>query len=71
MKPGFPDLFLPIPIAKWHGLFIELKRIKGGVVSPEQKDWIAFLQEQGYGAVVCKGWLEARNTLVDYLNYES
>jgi hypothetical protein len=21
MKPGFPDLFLPIPIAKWHGLF--------------------------------------------------
>lgn len=70
MKPGFPDLFLPIPIAKWHGLFIELKRLKGGVTSPEQKDWIAFLREQRYGAIVCHGWIDARDTLISYLEWK-
>lgn len=70
VRKGVLDIFLPIPIAKWHGLFIELKRLKGGVTSPEQKDWIAFLRSMGYGAIVCKGWLDARDTLINYLEWK-
>ena len=40
VKPGVSDLFLPAPVGKYHGLWIEMKRRKGGRLEPEQKDWI-------------------------------
>lgn len=70
MIKGYPDIFLPYRNKTYNGLFIELKRIKGGVVSPEQKDFISFLNSQGYLAVVCKGSKEAINTIQSYLNKE-
>lgn len=69
-RSGVPDLFLPIARGKWHGLFVELKKVKGGVTSPEQKDWIAFLRGQGYGAIVCHGWIEARDHIIQYLEWK-
>lgn len=51
---GVPDLFVP----EW-GLWIEMKRQKGGKASDEQKDWIEYLTANGYTAVVCKGKDEA------------
>ena len=65
---GYPDIFLPVKNKNYSGLFIELKRIKGGVVSQEQKDFISFLNSQGFKAVVCKGSKEAINALESYLN---
>lgn len=65
---GYPDIFLPVKNSQYGGLFIELKRVKGGVVSPEQKDFLSFLNSQGYKAVVCKGSIEAINTIENYLN---
>jgi hypothetical protein len=47
---GVPDLFIPA----WK-LWIEMKRVKGGTVSAEQKDWIKYLEEVGYCVKVCKG----------------
>jgi hypothetical protein len=44
-----------------------MKRRKGGKVEPEQEDWIAFLTEQGYLAVVCRGFEEARAVIERYL----
>lgn len=67
VKKGVPDLLLPIPNKTHHGLFIELKRVKGGNVSPEQKTWLAKLSEQGYMAVVCKGFDEAKKVIEQYL----
>jgi hypothetical protein len=52
---GIPDI--QIPSLK---LFIEMKRQKGGVVSPEQKDWIEYLNSIGYNAVICKGFEAAK-----------
>ena len=52
---GVPDLFIPA----W-GLWIEMKRTKGGVVSVEQADWIEYLQGLGYAAGVCRGCDEAK-----------
>lgn len=64
---GVPDLMLPIPVGSYHGLFIEMKRVKGGRTSPEQKDWLAFLSGQGYRAEVCKGAAEAIALIDSYL----
>lgn len=66
VKPGVPDLFLPVARGGWHGLFIELK-IKDGRVRPEQKEWQAALLLEGYRACVCWGWEEARDELIRYL----
>lgn len=70
VKPGVPDIFLPIPTKKYHGLFIELKKDKGGRVSPEQHEWIDYLTKQGYKAQVCKGFDEAQKTIERYLKGE-
>lgn len=68
VKPGVPDLFLPVPRGPWHGLFIELKRQKGGRASEAQKEWIDALRGQGYMAAVVFGWEEAAELLEKYLD---
>jgi len=67
LRKGYPDIFLPVARKGYHGLYIELKRVKGGKVSPEQEWWLEKLTEQGYYAVVCKGADEAIKTIIDYL----
>lgn len=68
VKAGVPDLFLPVASKGFNGLFIELKRTKGGTVSPTQTRWARELQNQGYAVYICKGWLEAANTIKEYLH---
>ncbi len=67
VRPGVPDLMLAMPVGEWHGLFIEMKRARGGVTSPEQKAFIANLRAVGYLAGVCKGFDEARAAVEAYL----
>lgn len=71
LTPGVPDLFVPFPNGQYHGLFIEMKRLKGGVLSLEQKVMIARLNSAGYLAVVCKGHLEAIDVLCKYANMQN
>ena len=67
VKKGVPDLFLPVPRGKYHGLFIEMKRLRGGRVSNDQKKWIAALKAQGYRVEVDKGWKAAADVIREYL----
>lgn len=67
VKPGVPDICLPVPNLHYAALYIELKRRKGGRVSDEQRGWIAALNRAGNHAVVCKGWEEARDVILEYL----
>lgn len=67
VKAGVPDICLPVPSGNYHGLYIELKRTKGGVLSPAQKDYIKALTEHGYLAVVAKGATEAIKVITEYL----
>ena len=67
VRAGIPDICLPCARKGHHGLYIELKRLKGGRVSEEQKKMILALQEQGYKAVVCYGWEEAANVIKEYM----
>jgi hypothetical protein len=57
---GVPDLFIPA----WR-LWVEMKRQKGGVVSAEQKDWLAYLESVGYTTLVCKGAEDAKKKIED------
>ena len=68
VKAGVPDLFLPVPHGEYHGLFIEMKRTKGGRVSDEQKEWITALSGQGYKCVVTKGWEDAAEQIKAYIS---
>ncbi len=67
LSPGFPDLFLPYPSKGFHGLAIEMKRVKGSATSKEQLDWLEWLPQQGYLAVLCKGADAAIDTIQAYL----
>jgi len=66
MKKGYPDIFLPVRKGRYSGLYIELKRIKGGSVKPEQKEWLSDLSMQGFKTCVCKGFDEARGEIERY-----
>ncbi len=66
-RKGIPDLFLPVPCGEFHGLYIEMKRVKLGTLSSEQKAWIDALSELGYRAEVCKGHQSAIEVIKQYL----
>lgn len=67
VKPGVPDLHLPVPKGGYHGLYIEMKRKKDGKLSPDQREWLRILTEQGHYCAVCKGWEQAVKTIINYL----
>ena len=67
VRAGVPDLFLAVPTEHAHGLWIEMKRQKGGEVRSSQKAVMAALDDQGFSCTVCKGWQEARRAISDYL----
>lgn len=67
LRKGVPDICLPVPRGRYHGLYIELKRLKGGRTSPEQKQWLSDLQAVGHRAVVCNGWVAAKTEIENYL----
>lgn len=67
VKKGVPDLCLPVPSGKYHGLFIEMKTDTGRA-SAEQLWWISHLEANGYAAAVCYGWNRAVEVLEWYLN---
>lgn len=67
VRPGFPDYFLSFPCSGYPGLFIEMKRRKGGVLSKVQQEMISNLREAGYKVVVAKGWEAAAEAVQKYL----
>ena len=67
VSPGVPDLFVP-ELKLW----IEMKRVKGGRLSPEQKDWINYLASVGYVCFICAGAEDAKIQISDYIkDYKS
>lgn len=67
VKPGVPDLMLPISRGHYHGLFIEMKRETEGDESDQQVKWRNKLTGQGYLCCVCHGWKQAVDVLRSYL----
>lgn len=67
MTSGVPDLIIPYPVGAYHGLWIEMKRQKGGVLSAEQREIADQLRAVGYAVAVCCGAKSAIETLDAYM----
>ena len=59
--PGVPDLFVP----EWS-LWVEMKRAKGGRLSPDQREVIAYLESIGHSVVVGHGAEDASRQLIEW-----
>lgn len=66
VKPGVPDLCLPVARGGYHGLYIEMKT-ESGRTTEEQEWWGEKLMEQHYAWEVCHGWKSAVRVLEWYL----
>ncbi len=62
---GIPDLFIGIPNATFHGLYIELKTATGRV-SKVQKEVHRIARGNGYAVAVCRSAAEAIETILNY-----
>jgi len=61
LRKGLPDLLV---IIGKKLVFIEMKRVAGGVVRPEQREWIDALNQcGGVTAMVCRGFDEAKKAV--------
>jgi len=59
---GVPDLFVP----EWR-LWVEMKRAKGGSLSPDQRGMIAYLDAIGHHVIVGKGAADASKQVLEWL----
>ena len=66
LRAGVPDLCLPVPRGTFHGLYLEMKSMKGKTTK-EQGDWLNGLAKQGYKTAVCHGAEEAIHVIQAYL----
>jgi len=65
---GFPDLFIYEPRGEFHGLAIEMKKVKGSKIEPEQVQWQEQLRNRGYASYICKGSEDAIKVIDEYFN---
>jgi hypothetical protein len=66
VKSGVPDIYLPVPRAGFHGLWIEMK-VKNNKPSKEQDEWISELSKRKYAVSVAYSWVQATEHLIYYL----
>lgn len=67
------DIFVPIKgitgeVDCYQQLKIEMKRIKGGTISPEQKIWLKIYELAGIPSKICKGADDAISFVKKYLH---
>lgn len=67
VKSGVPDIFCAMPKNGEHGLWIEMKRSRGGTVSKSQKLMREMLRAQNYRVVVANKAEKAFAALKAYL----
>ena len=69
LKPGVPDVYLPVARLGYHGFWIEMKFGKNKTTI-EQDVWLTALKAEGYMVDVSYGWQEAAHKIARYLGRE-
>ncbi len=70
LRPGVPDICLPVPKGGYSGLYIELKKI-GGKPTASQIDWLELLDSYGHCVAVCEGAEAAEALIIAYCERNS
>ena len=65
MLSGVPDLFLPVPRGKYHGLYIEMKH-STNTLTDNQKKFLQNAANVGFAVSVCYSAQEAIKRIEDY-----
>ena len=65
MLSGVPDLFLPVPRGKYHGLYIEMKH-GSNTLTENQKKFLQNAANVGFVVSVCYSAQEAIKRIEDY-----
>jgi hypothetical protein len=65
---GMPDLLIPEPIGRYHGMFLELKRPIGSKPTNAQNCVIKLLNLRSYYATVAYGKDDAINKIMEYFS---
>lgn len=69
LKAGYPDVTLDVASGGYHGLRIEMKRLRGSDLKDEhQLKYAERLRAQGYRAVMSLGWVNAACVVIAYLS---
>lgn len=65
--PGVPDLVIAEPRSVYHGLYVEMKRRKGGRLTEDQEKVHAQLRARGYAVMVGYGVDDVWDRIERYL----
>lgn len=63
---GMPDLFIAEPMKGYHGIFLELKNGKKGVITKEQQAALEYLQGKGYYVAVVRDFQSGKAIIDSY-----
>lgn len=66
VKPGVPDVYLPVPRGAFCGLAIEFKAPDGNP-SKEQRQRMSQMQQDGWCVALCWDWMSAARTTMGYM----
>ncbi|WP_217521871.1 VRR-NUC domain-containing protein [Vibrio metschnikovii] len=66
-KKGTPDICIPDPRGKYHGMFLEVKTEKG-TASKEQKAKADLYRRRGYYVAIGKGFAQCHDEIAKYYN---
>lgn len=67
VKAGVPDLLLAVPRGTRHGLWVEMKTLKGKA-SKAQREMRERLLAQGYAVEIAHGYAAAKAIITEYLS---
>lgn len=70
VRPGVPDVVLPVPRGGYGALYVELK-VPGGSTSPAQADWLYQLARVGNRTALVTTLEAAQRAVLDYLSLPS
>ena len=68
---GYPDLFVPAPMGKFHGLYLEFKATKtlpNTEHTREQDRYHRVLRKLGYKCKFCLGFDDCKKKIDKYFN---
>lgn len=66
VKPGVPDICLPVARGEYHSLWIEMKAGRNRP-TPSQVAWHMRLSQEGHRVIVCWSWEAAKDAIEEYL----